>query len=53
MSINDTQEQTHRRTQKIAHVTYFGNSMISLEDFVLAPFFFHEFKKNVGHRACP
>jgi len=42
MSINDAQEQTHRRTQKIAHVTYFGNSMISLEDFVLAPFFFDE-----------
>jgi hypothetical protein len=41
MSINDAQEQTHRRTQKIAHVTYFGNSMISLEDFALAPFFFH------------
>ena len=42
MSINNAQEQTHRRTLKIAHVTYFGNSMISLEDFVLAPIFFHE-----------
>ena len=53
MSINYAQEQTHRRTLKIAHVTYFGNSMISLEDLVLAPILFHEVLQKCRAKSLP
>jgi len=53
MSINNAQEQTHRRTLKIAHVRYFGNSMISLADCVLAPIFFDEVLQKCKAQSLP
>ena len=41
------------RTLKIAHVTYFDNSMISLEDFALAPNLFHEVLQKCRAKSLP